>query len=120
MFRSKQVAIKKLLEALDEWDCCPAYERQWITGWIRTTGCLMEQCNRSDDQGARIPFDAAADLLTQIALAIHELRPVLKGQLGEITCPECDDEIEAEETACNRCLWLSCTPEARTDAQGGQ
>ena len=74
--RSKQAIIKRLLAALEEWDCCPAYERRWITGWIRTTGCLMEQCNRSDDQGARIPFDAAADLLTEVALALNELRPM--------------------------------------------
>ena len=118
--RSRQAIIKRLLDALGEWDCCPAYERRWITGWIRTTGCLMEQCNRSDDQGARIPFDAAADLLTEVALALNELRPMLEEQLGTISCPECDDEIEANEAACNKCLWLARMPEACVDTQSGE
>jgi hypothetical protein len=118
--------MKNLIDKLDDWLAQPAYERRRICDWLDSTARLVEATDTGDLPGVTESWTATTALLDELALVVHGLRPLLEAHIETTSCPECGDDIGADEAACATCLWLalpdttSLVKNILEDARGGE
>ena len=99
--------MKNLINKLDDWSAQPAYERRRICDWLDSTARLVEATAPGDLPVVKESRTATTALLDELALAVHKLRPLLEAHIKATSCPECDEDIGADEVACATCMWLA-------------